>query len=203
MTPPGKHFGGDHSPDLSISSISSITPCSLLLPQILGTSAISSSSSATWSRSAKPQPKRAATPRTDRSAPAQGLHFDSFSGTRAGAAGRNRAGRAQAMDAVEPRLGFGGASPAVLAYHGLRWHYDVMGIQITIRDVPERVRDELAARAASQGRSMQEFLRTALERLATRPTADAWLQQVRRRKRVTPTRIDSQQILKNRDADRR
>jgi plasmid stability protein len=49
-----------------------------------------------------------------------------------------------------------------------------MGIQINIRDVPERVRDELAARAALQGKSMQEFLRGELERLAARPSIDAW-----------------------------
>jgi hypothetical protein len=67
--------------------------------------------------------------------------------------------------------------------------------------VPERVRDELAARAASQGRSMQEFLRAELERLASRPTVDAWL--VRSRKRVTQTRVASGRILKDRDADRR
>jgi antitoxin FitA len=78
-----------------------------------------------------------------------------------------------------------------------------MTVQITIRDVPEKVRDELAARAASQGRSMQEFLRVALERMAARPTADTWLQQVRRRKRATQTRVAADQILKNRDADRR
>ena len=78
-----------------------------------------------------------------------------------------------------------------------------MNVQITIRDVPEKVRDELAARAAAQGRSMQEFLRAALERLASRPTVEAWLQQVRRRKRATQSRITSEQILKNRDADRR
>jgi plasmid stability protein len=78
-----------------------------------------------------------------------------------------------------------------------------MAVQITIRDVPERVRDELAARAALQGRSMQEFLRAELERLAARPSVDAWLQQVRKRKRAAQTRIASEQILKNRDADRR
>ena len=75
--------------------------------------------------------------------------------------------------------------------------------QLTIRDVPERVRDELAARAALQGRSMQEFLRAELERLAARPSVDAWLQQVRKRKRATQTRLSAEQILKNRDADRR
>ncbi len=78
-----------------------------------------------------------------------------------------------------------------------------MPIQITIRDVPEKVRDELAARAALHGKSMQEFLRAELERLAARPTVDAWLQQVRKRKRATQTRVSSRQILQNRDADRR
>jgi plasmid stability protein len=78
-----------------------------------------------------------------------------------------------------------------------------MPIQITIRDVPEKVRDELAARAALQGRSMQEFLRAELERLASRPSVDAWLQQVRKRKRTTQTRVSSRQILQSRDAERR
>ena len=78
-----------------------------------------------------------------------------------------------------------------------------MPIQITIRDVPEKVRDELAARAALQGKSMQEYLRTELERLASRPSVDAWLEQVRKRKRASQTRVSRGQILKERDADRR
>jgi plasmid stability protein len=78
-----------------------------------------------------------------------------------------------------------------------------MAIQINIRDVPERVRDELAARAALQGKSMQEFLRAELERLADRPSIEAWLQQVRARKRTTQTRVAARQILANRNADRR
>jgi antitoxin FitA len=83
------------------------------------------------------------------------------------------------------------------------WHYDSVAVQINIRDVPERVRDELAARAALQGKSMQEFLRAELERLAARPSIHAWLQQVRKRKLATHTRVTSKQILKNRNADRR
>jgi plasmid stability protein len=78
-----------------------------------------------------------------------------------------------------------------------------MSIQITVRNVPEKVRDELAARAALQGKSMQEYLRAELERLAARPSMDAWLEQVRRRKRASQTRVSSRQILKQRDADRR
>jgi len=78
-----------------------------------------------------------------------------------------------------------------------------MGIQINIRDVPEKVRDELAARAALRGQSMQEFLRAELERLAARPSMDAWLQQVKKRKRAAASRVSSDQILESRDADRR
>lgn len=78
-----------------------------------------------------------------------------------------------------------------------------MSIQITIRDVSEKVRAELAARAALQGKSMQEYLRAELERLAARPSIDTWLEQVRRRKRASQTRVPSSQILQSRDADRR
>jgi plasmid stability protein len=78
-----------------------------------------------------------------------------------------------------------------------------MAVQITIRDVPDKVRDELAARAALQGKSMQEFLRAELDRLAARPTVDSWLQQVRRRKRASQNRVASAEILKARDTDRR
>jgi antitoxin FitA len=78
-----------------------------------------------------------------------------------------------------------------------------MPIQITIRDVSEKVRDELGSRAALQGKSMQEFLRGELERLASRPSLKSWLEQVRSRKRASQTRVPAGQILKSRDADRR
>lgn len=78
-----------------------------------------------------------------------------------------------------------------------------MGVQITIRDVPEEVRDELAARAARARQSMQEFLRGELLRLAARPTVDVWLDRVRERKRVGATRVRRSDILRARDVDRR
>ena len=78
-----------------------------------------------------------------------------------------------------------------------------MSIQITIRDVPKNVRDELASRAALEGKSMQEFLRGELERLAQRPSLARWLEQVRARKAAAGTRLDAQAILEHRDADRR
>jgi plasmid stability protein len=77
-----------------------------------------------------------------------------------------------------------------------------MAVQITIRDVPEKVRDELSARAALQGKSMQEFLRSELERLAARPSIDAWLDEVRKRKNAAQTRVTSNEIQRHRDADR-
>ena len=77
-----------------------------------------------------------------------------------------------------------------------------MAVQITIRGVPEEVRDELAARAALQRQSMQEFLRCELERIASRPSIGAWLQEVRIRKGATGTRLPPSDILRARDADR-
>lgn len=77
-----------------------------------------------------------------------------------------------------------------------------MPVQITIRGVPEEVRDELAVRAARQRQSMQEYLRGELERIASRPSVDAWLQGVRERKAAAGTRINPDQILRARDADR-
>lgn len=92
---------------------------------------------------------------------------------------------------------------SVLAKCMHRLQYDVMSVQITIRDVPEKVRDELAARAALQGKSMQEFLSAELMRLASRPSIDAWLKQVRRRKRAAGSQVSPEQILKARDIDKR
>jgi antitoxin FitA len=78
-----------------------------------------------------------------------------------------------------------------------------MGVQITIRDVPEAVRDELAARAARDRKSMQEYLKGELERLAARPSLETWLERVRDRKRSAGRRVTAKQILKHRDADRK
>ena len=77
-----------------------------------------------------------------------------------------------------------------------------MPVQITIRRVPEEVRDELAARAALRRQSMQEFLRQELERIASRPSLDLWLQRVRERKEAAGTRVRPASILRARDADR-
>ncbi|UYM03489.1 FitA-like ribbon-helix-helix domain-containing protein [Solicola gregarius] len=74
---------------------------------------------------------------------------------------------------------------------------------ITIRDVPEETRAELAARAAATGRSLQEYLRTRLTELASRPDAETWMAQVRARKQATGVAFDTRRVLEHRDAERR
>jgi len=78
-----------------------------------------------------------------------------------------------------------------------------MSVQITIRGVPEEVRDKIAARAAARGQSMQEYLRRELERIANRPSLARWLETVRERKGIAGTRVPPSSILSARDADRR
>jgi len=78
-----------------------------------------------------------------------------------------------------------------------------MPTTITIRDVPDEVRDELAARAARAGRSLQEDLRGELIELARKPTTETLLERIRSRKQATGTRLPAKRILKYRDEGRR
>ena len=73
---------------------------------------------------------------------------------------------------------------------------------ITIRDVPDATSEELAARAALTGRSLQEYLRTLLVDIAGRPDAEAWVAKVRARKDATGSAISVEQVLALRDSDR-
>ena len=77
-----------------------------------------------------------------------------------------------------------------------------MIVAITIRNVPDEVRDELAARAARTGRSLQEYLLRQLADLASRPSIDDVIARARARTRATGTRLDPHEILAARDADR-
>ena len=74
---------------------------------------------------------------------------------------------------------------------------------ITVRNVPDDVRDELAARAARAGRSLQEHLRAELVELAGKPTVDELMARVRARKEATGSRMSAARILAHRDDDRR
>ncbi|MGQ0773288.1 MAG: FitA-like ribbon-helix-helix domain-containing protein [Pseudonocardiales bacterium] len=78
-----------------------------------------------------------------------------------------------------------------------------MPTSITIRNVPDDVRNELAGWAARAGRSLQEHLRSELIELARRPSVEQLLDRVRERKAATSTRLSIEEILEHRDADRR
>ena len=91
----------------------------------------------------------------------------------------------------------------MIANRQQRRHNDSMAVQITVRHVPEAVRDELAARAALAHKSMQEYLRGELERLASKPSVDQWLARVRERLDAAPTRMPAADILRHLDAGRR
>jgi plasmid stability protein len=74
---------------------------------------------------------------------------------------------------------------------------------ITIRNVPDETHEELAARAAASGKSLQEYLRAELIRLASRPDMDAWLVGLREDKNLLRSRVTTEQILRARDAGRK
>jgi antitoxin FitA len=74
---------------------------------------------------------------------------------------------------------------------------------ITIRDVPDETSDELAARAALTGRSLQEYLRSRLVELASAPDPEVVVARIRARKAATGGTICASRVLAHRDADRR
>ena len=78
-----------------------------------------------------------------------------------------------------------------------------MSIAITVRGVPDEVRDELAARAARAGKSLQEYLRGMLLDVASRPSVGDVIARARARVDATGVSVDAEAILAARDADRR
>jgi plasmid stability protein len=76
-------------------------------------------------------------------------------------------------------------------------------VAVTIRDVPTEVRDELAARAARQGQSLQEYLRSLLVNVADKPTVGEVLSRARARVTATGVRLDPAATVRAKDADRR
>ena len=78
-----------------------------------------------------------------------------------------------------------------------------MARAITIRDVPDEAADALAARAAASGRSLQEYLRSRLIDLATKPDAESWVANVQAMKDTYGINVPIDVILAARDEDRR
>jgi len=76
-----------------------------------------------------------------------------------------------------------------------------MSVAITIRNVPDQVRNELAARAAAKGWSLQEFLLTELVELSSRPDRAALVARIERR--LDGTALTAAQLLQVSDAERR
>ena len=73
---------------------------------------------------------------------------------------------------------------------------------ITIRNVPEETHEELTARAAASGRSLQEYLRAELIAMASKPDIEAWLAGVEQRLKASPSRVTTEAILRHIDAVR-
>lgn len=78
-----------------------------------------------------------------------------------------------------------------------------MGVAITVRDVPDEVRDELATRAARAGQSLQEYLLGMLIATAARPSPGDVIARARGRVDATGVRVDAESILAARQAERR
>lgn len=73
---------------------------------------------------------------------------------------------------------------------------------ITVRDVPDDTRDLLAERAAASGRSLQQYLRAELIRLAERPDNLAIVTRAQDRVRQAGGGLNGEQILELLDAGR-
>ena len=78
-----------------------------------------------------------------------------------------------------------------------------MPVSITVTDVPDEVRDELAARARRSGRSLQEYIRAELTQLAQRPDTQAIIARIHERKARTGSMLSAEEILQHRDEGRR
>ena len=84
----------------------------------------------------------------------------------------------------------------------MRYSYTAgMSVAITIRNVPDQVRNELAARAAAKGWSLQEFMLSELIELSKRPDRLALLARIE--SRLDGTVLTAAQISAASDAERR
>ena len=70
-----------------------------------------------------------------------------------------------------------------------------MSVVITVRDIPEETRDQLAARAAELGQSMQQFLRRELIDLARKRSQRELLRAIVERNRRSKSHLSRQFIV--------
>jgi antitoxin FitA len=76
-----------------------------------------------------------------------------------------------------------------------------MPVAITIRNVPDQVRNELAARAAAKGWSLQEYVLSELIELTKRPDRLALIERIERR--LDGTVLTATQLTDLSDSERR
>lgn len=87
----------------------------------------------------------------------------------------------------------------------LNMHSAFMAVNMSIRHVPEDVRDALAARAAQRGQSLQDYVLATLVEHVRRPTMPELMAQIRARKAATQSTVTTADILaaKYEDDERR
>lgn len=66
---------------------------------------------------------------------------------------------------------------------------------ITIRNVPNETRDELASRAAAQGQSLQEYLLGKLNSMASTLDTDSWLAQMMSKPTLVENPVSTERIV--------
>jgi len=74
-------------------------------------------------------------------------------------------------------------------------------MNITIRNVPQEVRDALADNAARQGKSMQEYLRAELMKLSRKMSTEEWVARVSEMKARYNTSVSIEEILEARNRE--
>lgn len=70
-----------------------------------------------------------------------------------------------------------------------------MPVSITIRNVPDDTHKELTSRAALAGQSLQEYLRSHLVSLASKPDMKTLMARVHQWKKETGTNVSVETIL--------
>jgi plasmid stability protein len=83
----------------------------------------------------------------------------------------------------------------MMANHPERMHIASMPRSITIRNVPDETVDELSARAARAGQSLQEWLRAHLVEVTAKPDQDELWARIRERKAGAGTRMSPEEIV--------
>lgn len=74
-----------------------------------------------------------------------------------------------------------------------------MSKMIQVRDVPDDVYATLKSRAAREGRSLSDFVKRELARMADRPSMQEWLDRTRQAKPIPSKRSAAQVIRDLRD----